>query len=130
MPDVNSPTAASAAANLKDTIETSCGRQSPWWRTLGCGGAKKVPKFIKMANTGHVRRPLNVKRLWVSDLWVARDPRRGGTERALLAAVEARAVKLGCAAIDFDLASENNTARSFYKHLKTGISDEIEAWRL
>jgi GNAT superfamily N-acetyltransferase len=70
------------------------------------------------------------KRLWVSDLWVARDQRREGIGRALVIAVQTRAVELGCAAIDFDLAQGNDTARAFYKHLDAVICDEIEPWRL
>lgn len=38
----------------------------------------------------------------MSDLPVARDHRREGAARALVAAVQARAAELGCAAVDFD----------------------------
>lgn len=66
------------------------------------------------------------KRVWVSDLWVAPNQRREGIGRALIAAVQARASELGCAAVDFDVARGNDTARAFYQHLKAVICNDIE----
>jgi ribosomal protein S18 acetylase RimI-like enzyme len=70
------------------------------------------------------------KRLWLGDLCVAADQRRNGVGSALIAAVRARAVALGCTAVDLDLARENEVARSFYKGLKAVACDAIESWRL
>jgi ribosomal protein S18 acetylase RimI-like enzyme len=70
------------------------------------------------------------KRVWVSDLWVAANQRREGIGRALIAAVQARAAELGCAAVDFDVARGNDTARAFYKHLEAVICKDIEPRRL
>jgi ribosomal protein S18 acetylase RimI-like enzyme len=58
------------------------------------------------------------KRLWLSDLWVARDQRRGGVGRALVTAVQTRATELGCVAVDFELARGNDLARGFYEHFE------------
>jgi GNAT superfamily N-acetyltransferase len=70
------------------------------------------------------------KRLWLGDLCVARDRRRNGIGRALIAAVQTRAAELGCAAVDFELARGNDVARSFYEQLKAAVCNGIEPWRL
>jgi GNAT superfamily N-acetyltransferase len=70
------------------------------------------------------------KRLWLSDLWVERVQRRAGIGAALVAAVQARAAELGCAAIDFELARGNDTARAFYEKLRAENCVAIELWRL
>lgn len=70
------------------------------------------------------------KRLWLGDLCVARDQRRHGIGRALIAAVQARAVELGCAAVDLELACNNHAARAFYEDLQGAPCDQVELWRL
>jgi GNAT superfamily N-acetyltransferase len=70
------------------------------------------------------------KRVWLGDLCVARNQRRRGMGRALVAAVQARAAELGCAAVDLELARGNDGARSFYEHLKVVMCNGIEPWRL
>jgi hypothetical protein len=48
--------------------------------------------------------------VWLGDLCVARNQRRHGIGRALVAAVQARAAELGCAAVDLELARGNDVA--------------------
>jgi ribosomal protein S18 acetylase RimI-like enzyme len=55
------------------------------------------------------------KRLWLGDLCVAKDKRRDGIGRSLIAAVQTRAALRGCAAIDLELARGNDLARYFYE---------------
>jgi hypothetical protein len=47
-----------------------------------------------------------------------------------MAAVQSRAVELGCATVDFELARGNDIARAFYERLGAGTSDEIQPLRL
>jgi len=70
------------------------------------------------------------KRLWLADIYVAESQRRDGIGRALVAVVQARAAELGCAAIDFELARENDAARMFYEHLDGVVYGAVEPWRL
>jgi len=70
------------------------------------------------------------KRLWLGDVYVTEGQRRDGIGRALVAAVQARAAELGCAAIDFELARGNHAARVFYEHLNGVVYEAVELWRL
>ncbi len=99
-----------------------------WFECLVAESANRVVGFAAFCRRfeAHTRE----KRMWVSDRWVARNQRRKGIGRALVAAVHARAAEVGCAAVDFELARGNDTARAFYKHLKAAICEEIEPWRL
>lgn len=69
------------------------------------------------------------KRLWLGDLCIAQGRRRNGLGRALIAAVKARAVELGCTAIDLELARSNQIARAFYHSLHAVPCDQIEPQR-
>jgi ribosomal protein S18 acetylase RimI-like enzyme len=66
----------------------------------------------------------------LADIYVAESQRRDGIGRALVVAMQARAAELGCAAIDFELARENDAARVFYEHLDGEIYEAVEPWRL
>ena len=70
------------------------------------------------------------KRVWLGDVYVTENQRRDGIGRALVAAVQGRAVELGCAAIDFELARGNDAARLFYEHLNGVVYEAVEPWRL
>jgi GNAT superfamily N-acetyltransferase len=70
------------------------------------------------------------KRLWLGDLCVTGVKRRDGIGHALIAAVQARAAELGCAAVDFQVARGNDVARSFYEQLGAVACDGIEPLRL
>ena len=99
-----------------------------WFECLVAEDGNRIVGFALFCRRfeAHTRE----KRVWLSDLWVAEDQRRNGIGGALLAAVQARAAELSCAAVDFELARGNNLARSFYKHLKAVACDGIETWRL
>ena len=75
-------------------------------------------------------KPTHVRSLWLADVYVAESQRREGIGRTLVAAVQARAAELGCAAIDFELARENDAARMFYEHLDGVVYGAVEPWRL
>ena len=70
------------------------------------------------------------RRLWIGDLCVTGTQRGRGVGRALMGAVQARAQRLGCTAIDLDLAGGNDGARSFYENLKASRDDRIDPWKL
>ena len=121
---VNDPDPGSDASLLSDCAFGP----DPWFECLVAESTNCIVGFAAFCRRfeAHTRE----KRLWVSDLWVAQNQRRSGIGRALVAAVQARAAGLGCAAVDFDLARGNFAARAFYQHLKAAICDEIEPWRL
>jgi GNAT superfamily N-acetyltransferase len=70
------------------------------------------------------------KRLWLGDLCVTAEKRRKGIGHALIAAVRTRAAELGCAAVDFELAHQNDAARTFYDELGALNCDDIEPLQL
>jgi ribosomal protein S18 acetylase RimI-like enzyme len=99
-----------------------------WFECLVAEEANRIVGFALFCRRfeAHTRE----KRLWLGDLCVAADRRRGGIGRALAAAVKARAVDLGCSAVDLELARGNESARAFYRRLNAAFRDEIEPWRL
>jgi GNAT superfamily N-acetyltransferase len=102
--------------------------QDQWFECLVAEVGNRIVGFALFCRRfeAHTRE----KRLWLGDVYVTANQRRGGIGRALLAAVQDRAAQLGCVAIDFELARGNDTARLFYKHLNGAIYDAIEPWRL
>jgi ribosomal protein S18 acetylase RimI-like enzyme len=44
--------------------------------------------------------------------------------------VQSRAVELGCATVDCELAHDNATARAFYEQLGAAVCGDIEPLRL
>ena len=98
-----------------------------WFECLVAEDGNRIVGFALFCRRfeAHTRE----KRVWLGDLCVARNQRRHGIGRALVAAVQARAAELGCAAVDLELARGNDVARSFYEHLKGVVCDETESWR-
>ena len=99
-----------------------------WFECLIADDGNRVVGFALFCRkfAAHTR----TKRLWLGDLCVTADKRREGVGHALIAAVRARAAELGCTAVDFELASQNDTARAFYKELGALDCDDIEPLRL
>ena len=99
-----------------------------WFECFVAEDDNRIVGFVLFCRRfeAHTRR----KRLWLADIYVAESQRRDGIGRALVAAVQARAAELGCAAIDFELARENDAARVFYEHLDGEIYEAVEPWRL
>ena len=121
---VNDPDPGSDASLLLD-----CGfGPDRWFECFVAEDGNRIVGFALFCRRfeAHTRE----KRVWLSDLCVAEDRRRDGIGCALVAAVQARAAELSCAAVDFELARGNNLARSFYKYLKAVVCDGIETWRL
>jgi ribosomal protein S18 acetylase RimI-like enzyme len=84
-----------------------------WFECLVAEEANRIVGFALFCRRfeAHTRK----KRLWLGDLCVAKDKRRDGMGRSLIAAVKTRAAQLGCAAVDLELARGNDLARSFYE---------------
>jgi len=99
-----------------------------WFECLVAEDANRIVGFALFCRKfeAHTR----TKRLWLGDLCVTRDKRRGGIGQALIAAVQSRAVELGCVTVDFELARGNATARAFYEQLGAAICGDIEPLRL
>jgi GNAT superfamily N-acetyltransferase len=68
--------------------------------------------------------------LWLEDLYVAPEHRRGGVGRALLAAVAAIAVDRGCARLEWAALDWNAPALEFYEKLDAARRDEWVMHRL
>ncbi|MGC2075164.1 MAG: GNAT family N-acetyltransferase [Xanthobacteraceae bacterium] len=99
-----------------------------WFECFVAEDGNRIVGFVLFCRRfeAHTRQ----KRLWLPDIYVAESRRRDGIGRALVAAVQARAAELGCAAIDFELSRENDAARVFYEHLDGVIYEAVEPWRL
>jgi GNAT superfamily N-acetyltransferase len=111
------------------TVLLDCGfGPNRWFECLVADEANRVLGFALFCRRfeAHTR----TKRLWLADLYVTEDSRREGIGHALIVAVQARAVELGCAAVDFELARQNEMARTFYEQLGAVACDGIEPLRL
>jgi GNAT superfamily N-acetyltransferase len=99
-----------------------------WFECFVAEEGSRIVAFVLFCRRfeAHTRQ----KRLWLGDVYVTESHRCDGIGRALVAAVQARAAKLGCAAIDFELARENHAARVFYERLDGVAYDAVESWRL
>jgi GNAT superfamily N-acetyltransferase len=71
-----------------------------------------------------------LRRLWLSDLYVAPRARRSGLGRALLAEVVRRARDLGCDAIYWELWRPNAVGRRFYEALGAEEVNDLAVMRL
>lgn len=121
---VNDPDPGADASLLID-----CGfGPDPWFECLVAEDQNRIVGFALFCRIfeAHTR----TKRLWLGDLYVAANRRRDGVGNALLAAIRARAIELGCAAIDFELAHENDAARGFYEAVDAVTRAGIEPLRL
>jgi len=99
-----------------------------WFECLVAIGGKGIVGFATYSRIfeAHTRE----KRLWVGDLYVRQEARRGGVGRALIAALRERAEALGCAGITLELARGNDVARSFYATLGAMPSDQLDVVRI
>jgi GNAT superfamily N-acetyltransferase len=99
-----------------------------WFECLVAEDGNRIVGFALFCRKfeAHTR----TKRLWLGDLCVARNKRREGIGQVLIAAVRSRAAELGCAAVDFELARGNVSARAFYKQLGAAICEDVEPLRL
>lgn len=68
--------------------------------------------------------------LYLEDIYVRPDRRRGGAGRALMAALAARAVELGCARMDWSVLDWNEPAMAFYRTLGAAPMTEWTTWRV
>ena len=65
------------------------------------------------------------RRLWLGDLYVRPEARRSGTGRALMRAIARHALRLGCAAIYWELWRENAIGKRFYCALAAEVVDDL-----
>lgn len=63
--------------------------------------------------------------LWLADLHVARDARRGGVATALMAAVGRAAREQGCDRVAWDLWTRNGRAGAFYARIGAAVDEEL-----
>lgn len=68
--------------------------------------------------------------LYLEDLFVKPERRQGGTGRALVGALAARASELGCARMDWSVLDWNEPAMGFYRSLGARPMTEWTTWRL
>ena len=68
--------------------------------------------------------------LYLEDIFVRPERRRGGTGRALIGALAARAVDLGCARMDWSVLDWNEPAMAFYRTLGAQPMTEWTTWRV
>jgi len=99
-----------------------------WCECVVAVAARRIVGFATYSRIfeAHTRE----KRLWVGDLYVRQEARRGGAGRALFAALVERAEALGCAGITLELARGNDVARSFYAALGAKPSDQLDVVRI
>ncbi len=70
------------------------------------------------------------RRLWLADLHVRAGARRGGTGRALMAAVARRALDQGCSSLCWEVWRLNRPGYAFYRHLAAIEDDDLAVMRL
>jgi GNAT superfamily N-acetyltransferase len=124
------------AAHVRDSdpgkdvaLLSTCGfGPGRWFECLVAIRGKRIVGFATYSRIfeAHTRE----KRLWVGDLYVRQEARRGGVGRALIAALRERAEALGCAGITLELARGNDVARSFYATLGAQPSDQLDIVRI
>lgn len=68
--------------------------------------------------------------LYLEDLYVRPERRRGGTGRELLSELARRAVDLGCARVDWSVLDWNEPAMAFYASIGAGPMTGWTTWRL
>ncbi len=68
--------------------------------------------------------------IWLDDLFVMAEHRKGGVGRALLAWLCREAVAHGCARIDWIVAAQNDNGRGFYEQMGATISEVVRLARL
>jgi GNAT superfamily N-acetyltransferase len=69
------------------------------------------------------------RRLWIGDLYVEPEARRGGVGRALMAAVARHALARGCDAIYWELWRMNSAGEAFYRALGANLPDDLTVMR-
>jgi diamine N-acetyltransferase len=69
------------------------------------------------------------RRLWVGDLYVEPEARRGGVGRALMAAVARHALALGCDAVYWELWRMNHAGEAFFRGLHAEAPDDLAVMR-
>jgi ribosomal protein S18 acetylase RimI-like enzyme len=99
-----------------------------WFECLVAADNERILGFALFCR--HFEAHTRQRRLWIGDLSVTRGARRHGIGQALVAAVRARAAALGCAAVDLELARDNDLARGFWRRLDAARCDAIEPLRL
>jgi GNAT superfamily N-acetyltransferase len=70
------------------------------------------------------------RRLWLADLFVSPSARTGGAGRALMGAVARHALRLGCAAVYWDLWRPNVIGKAFYAALGAEEATDIAQYRV
>jgi GNAT superfamily N-acetyltransferase len=68
---------------------------------------------------------LGQRSLWLADLHVAREARRGGVATALMAAVGRAAREQGCQRVAWDLWTRNLRAAAFYARIGATLDEEL-----
>lgn len=100
----------------------------PWFECLVAELPRGIVGFALYSRTfeAHTRE----RRLWLSDLCVAKELRRQGVGQLLLGAVLSRAAGLGCTGVDLVLARGNELGRAFYAAFKARTVDDVQLLRL
>lgn len=70
------------------------------------------------------------RNLWLSDLAVQMSHQGRGIGQIMIKHLKDYAMKLGCRFINFELWTENQSARPFYKRLGATADEEIELQRI
>ena len=68
--------------------------------------------------------------LWLDDLYLDEPYRGNGLGRALIARLCVIAEEQGCARLDWNVATQNDAGKRFYRSLGADISDEVQCCRL
>ncbi len=113
--------------DIGDLIEAAFGAER-WSYLLVAEQGAALVGFAAYSRRFETHR--RARSLWLSDLAVAPGHRGQGTGRALLAALQEKALELGAERIVFDLWVENDAARSFYEALGARRDGEIEVYAL
>jgi GNAT superfamily N-acetyltransferase len=109
-----------------DLIRDGFGPQ-PWFQCLVAELVGELVGYALMCRgfEAHTAK----RRLWLGDLYVRPRARRGGTGRALMAAVARHALELGCDAVYWELWRMNAAGAAFYRNLTAEEAVDLAVMR-
>ena len=100
----------------------------PWFECFVAESGRKLVGYVLVCRgfEAHTGR----RRLWIGDLYVDAAVQRAGAGRALISAIAAHALELGCDEVYWELWRPNREGRAFYERIGAEEVGDLAIMRL